>query len=100
MEGRQPAWQIRRQRPRLPAVLSSGRLRTLGVFCLLGSARYVLFQPAMNVGLVEFDLLSLITDVSSTSHNATEESNQEYGNGIQHLFTRPNRNIPNQAPPL
>jgi hypothetical protein len=51
----------------------------------------------MNVGLVEFDLLSLMADVHSASHNATEESNQEYGDGIQHLFTHSNRNIPDQA---
>jgi hypothetical protein len=54
----------------------------------------------MNVGLVEFDLLSLMPDVHSTSHNATKESNQEYGDGIQHLFTRSNRNIPNQTQPV
>jgi hypothetical protein len=54
----------------------------------------------MYIRFVKFDLLPLIPDVGSGGRDATEESDQKYGDGIQHIFTRLSRSIPNRAPPV
>ncbi|MGA8183181.1 MAG: hypothetical protein WB819_06010 [Terriglobia bacterium] len=42
----------------------------------------------MNVRLVEFDLVPLLSEVKPASNDATEKSGQKYQDGIQH-FVRP-----------
>jgi hypothetical protein len=51
----------------------------------------------VNIRFVELDLFPLIIYAGSAGSNATEESNQKYGNGIQHLFTHLSEGIPNMT---
>jgi len=51
----------------------------------------------VNIRFVELDLFPLIIYADSAGSNATEESNQKYGNGIQHLFTHLSEGIPNMT---
>ena len=50
----------------------------------------------MNVGFVELDFIALVPHVNRAYHNATDESRQEYRNGVQHLLLRPGDRDPNK----
>ncbi len=75
------------------SILSSPKAVVLGLHnlaephVLCNKGRGVL-QSSMNVRLVEFDLVPLLSEVKPASNDATEKSGQKYQDGIQH-FVRP-----------
>ena len=51
-------------------------------------------MPPVNVRFVELDFIALVPHVNRAYDNATDESRQEYSNGVQHLLLRPGNRHP------
>jgi hypothetical protein len=73
------------------SILSSPKALVLGFDNLvesqvLGNKRHGILQSSMNVRLVEFHLIPLLSEENPAGDDATEKSSQKYRDGFQHLI--------------